>query len=104
MAALRFLAGLFALIAVIALVSDATPWLNGSGAFAGTPFETQWERISPNSLNSARDSVSSSVSPAVWSALEAVVIGFPTWAVFGALALITGYFGRRRRRVNIFVN
>lgn len=104
MAALRFLAGLFALIAIIALASDATPWLNGTGAFAGTPFETQWERISPNSLGSARDSVSSSVSPAAWSAFQAVVIGFPTWAVFGALALITGYFGRRRRRVNIFVN
>jgi hypothetical protein len=104
MAALRFLAGLFALIAIIALVADATPWLNGSGPFAGTSFETQWERISPNSLAAARDRVSMSVSPAAWSALEAMVIGFPTWAVFGTLSLITGTFGRRRRRVNIFVN
>lgn len=104
MAALRFLAGLFAMIAVIALVSDATPWLNGSAPFAGTPLETQWERISPNSLGAARERVSQSVSPTAWSALEAAVIGYPTWAVFGALALITGYFGRRRRRVNIFVN
>ncbi|OYY00931.1 MAG: hypothetical protein B7Y80_03170 [Hyphomicrobium sp. 32-62-53] len=104
MAALRFLAGLFALIAIIALVADATPWLNGSGPFAGTSFETQWERISPNSLAAARERVSAGVSPAVWSAIEAVVIGFPTWAVFGALALITGTLGRRRRRVNIFVN
>jgi hypothetical protein len=103
-AVLRFLAGLFALIAIIALVADATPWLNGAGPFVGTSFETQWERISPNSLAAARERLSSAVSPAAWSALEALVIGFPTWGVFGALALVTGILGRRRRRVNIFVN
>lgn len=104
MAVLRFLAGLFALIAIIALVADATPWLNGSAPFVGTSFETHWERISPNSLVAARERVSGAVSPAAWSILEAVVIGFPTWGVFGTLALVTGILGRRRRRVNIFVN
>ena len=33
MASLRFLASLFALIAVIALVADLTPALNGTGVF-----------------------------------------------------------------------
>lgn len=104
MAALRFLAALFSLIAIIALVADATPWLNGTGPFVGTPMETQWERISPNSLKSARDSLSTSVSPAAWAALEAVALRFPTWGVFGVLALVAGIAGRRRHHVNIFVN
>jgi len=104
MAALRFLAALFALIAIIALVADATPWLTGSGQFVATSFETQWERISPNSLKAARDSLSTSVSPAAWAAIQAVALRFPTWMVFGVLGLVAGYAGRRRRRVNIFIN
>ena len=36
MAVLRFLASLFALIAVVALVTDATPALTGTGHFKAT--------------------------------------------------------------------
>lgn len=104
MATLRFLSALFALIAIVALIADATPWMNGTGPFASTSFEEQWGRISPNSLKGARDSLSTSISPGAWTALEAVALGFPTWGVFGALALVTGYLGRRRHRVNVYVN
>ncbi len=104
MAVFRFLAALFALIAIVALVADGTPRLTGAGPFGSTSFETQWERISPNSLKSARESVSNSVSPAAWRGLEAAVLGFPTWGVFGTLALLCGFIGRRRHRINVFVN
>lgn len=104
MAVFRFFSALLALIAIIAFVSDATPWLAGSGPFVPTSFEDQWERISPNSLKSARNSLSSSVLPAAWTILETAVLQFPTWAVFGTLAGLCGYAGRRRRRVNVFVN
>jgi hypothetical protein len=104
MAVFRFLAALFALVAVLAFVADVTPPLSGTGPFAPTSVEAQWERISPNSLKGARDSLSASVSPKVWQALEAAVLGFPTWAVFGVLALLFGYAGRRRNRVNVYIN
>jgi hypothetical protein len=104
MAVFRFFSALLALIAIVALVSDATPWLAGSGPFVPTSFETQWERISPNSLKSARDSLSASVSPAAWRILEAAALQFPTWGVFGVLAALCGYAGRRRRQVNVYVN
>lgn len=104
MAAFRFLAALFALIALVAIVSDATPWLNGSGPFAATSLETQWGRISPNTLKGARESVSASVSPVAWTGLEALMLSRPTWGVFGTLAILAGVIGRRRRRVNVYVN
>jgi hypothetical protein len=104
MAVFRFLAALFALIAIVAFVADATPRLSGTGPFVSTALETQWERISPNSLKSARESLSNSVSPAAWSGLEAVALGFPTWGVFGTLAVLCGIIGRRRYRINVFVN
>lgn len=104
MAVFRFLAALFALIFLIALMADATPYLSGSGPFQSTTLEQQWERISPNSLKGARESLSRSVSPAAWEALQAVCLSFPTWGVFGALALLCGFIGRRRQRVNVYVN
>ncbi len=55
MAAFRFLAALFALVAILVFVADATPWLNGTGPMAATSFEAQWERLSPNTLKAAQN-------------------------------------------------
>jgi hypothetical protein len=104
MAVFRFVAALFALIGVVAFVADMTPRLSGTGPFVSTALETQWEQISPNTLKSARESLSSSLSPAAWRGLEAAVLRFPTWGVFGTLALLFGFVGRRRHRINVFVN
>jgi hypothetical protein len=104
MAVFRFLAALFALICLVALVADATPRLSGSGPFQPTTLEQQWERISPNSLKGARESLSRSVSPTAWAALQTLSLSFPTWGVFGVLALLCGFIGRRRESVNVFVN
>jgi hypothetical protein len=103
MAVFRFIAALFTLIAIVAFVADVTPRLSGTGPFVSTALETQWEQISPNTLKSARESLNS-VSPAAWRGLEAAVLGFPTWGVFGTLALLCGIIGRRRHRINVFVN
>ena len=104
MASFRFLAALFALIALIAFVADATPWLNGTGPFAATALETLWGRLSPNTLKGAQDAINAAASPAAWTGLKAVVLDRPTWGVFGTLALLAGLIGRRRRRVNVYVN
>jgi hypothetical protein len=104
MAVFRFIAALFALIAIVAFVADVTPWLSGTGPVVSTALESQWERISPNTLKSARESLSNSISPAAWRGLEAAVLDFPTWGVFGTLALVCGFIGRRRHRINVFVN
>jgi hypothetical protein len=104
MSVFRFLAALFALIAIIAFISDATPQITGTGPFVPTTLEAQWERSSPNSLKGAQSNVSDGISPGVWTALEAIALRRPTWGVFGVLALISGLIGRRRHRINVYVN
>jgi hypothetical protein len=104
MAAFRFLAAVFALVAVIALVSDITQATASGQAFAATSIAEHWAGLSPKTLQSAEASVSNMVGQGTWSALRAVPLGLPTFAVFGALAVLCGYIGRHRRRINIYVN
>jgi len=104
MAALRFLAALFAVVAILALVADVTPRLSGRTTFEATSIETHWEKLSPSTLKGARESLSQTVSPFAWNVLEKGVLELPTFVLFGGLAALFGYVGRRRSRVNVYVN
>jgi hypothetical protein len=104
MAVYRFLSALFLLAAVIALVADLTPMLAGAGPFVATPMSAHWSDLAPSSLAAAKAAVTSSTSPWVWDTLISGVIDRPTFVIFGVLALLAGYSGRRRHQVNIYVN
>jgi hypothetical protein len=104
MAVFRFLSALFLLAAVIALVADLTPLFAGAGPFVATPMSAHWADLAPSSLAAAKAAVSSSTSPWVWDTLISGVIDRPTFVIFGVLALLCGYSGRRRHNVNIYVN
>ncbi|MDX2307705.1 MAG: hypothetical protein NW216_05655 [Hyphomicrobium sp.] len=106
MAALRFISGLFALIAVIALASDLTPVLELGAAFQPKTVAEHWGQVSPNTLASARQSFESgwTNSLGLGTAVEWLVLGVPTFALTGALAIAAGFVGRRRREVRVFVN
>ncbi len=104
MAAFRFLAALFALVAVIAIIADATPVITGGGAFSPKSVTQHWMELSPKTLESAKASVSRSASPALWEGLSSSILAIPTFAVFAIASAIFGYIGRHRRRVNVFVN
>jgi hypothetical protein len=104
MTVLRFLASLFLLVAVIALASDATPPLSGVGPFKATSIAKHWGDISPASLAAAKTTVSDATFPWVWDYMLAPLLALPTFLMFGLLALAAGYAGRRRHKVNIYVN
>jgi hypothetical protein len=104
MPVLRFIASLFALVAVVALVADATPALNGSAPFAMNSVVGDWTLLAPASLVAARTAVSSGTAPWVWDSLVLSVINLPTPVVFGILAVVFGYFGRRREVMKLHVN
>ncbi len=104
MAVLRFLASILLLIAVIALVSDATPPLSGTGRFVPTTIAKQWHDLAPTSMQAARAAVGRSTSPLVWDTVVLGLINMPIFVLFGFLAAMAGYAGRRRSAVNIFVN
>lgn len=104
MTSLRFLAAVFLLVAVVTLVNDATPAFYGAAPFSATTLEGQWAEMAPASLAVAKAAVSGRVGPWLWNWLDWVVLRQPTFVVFGVLALVSGQLGRRRRRVEIFVN
>jgi hypothetical protein len=103
MAVFRFLSAVFLLVATIALVVDATPASYGAGSFEATSLAGHWKELGPSSFETARRAVTEG-APWLWSAVIRPLLDVPTFIAFGALALLSGYAGRRRRSVRIFVN
>ena len=100
---LRFLAGVFLLIATIAAVYDGTRSL-GAGSLVMTSLLEHWATLAPGLLAAARNGVQRATHPLVWELGAAKLLGLPAWAVFTALGILFAYAGRRRRRVNVFAN
>ncbi len=103
MVVFRFLAAVFLLAATIALVVDATPLLYGAGAFKATALGAHWQELAPSSFEASRQAVTR-LGPWIWPGVIAPLLAVPTFVTFGGLALLSGYIGRRRRSVRIFVN
>lgn len=104
MAVLRFIAGLFLLIAVVAFVADLTPWLQGGKPLAATSFGKHWADMAPATLKAAQSAVTRTTGAWLWDIFIVKAISLPTWLLFGLLAALSGWLGRRRRRVEVFVN
>ncbi len=104
MTVLRFLASLFLLVALVALVSDLSPWLLGARGYSSTAFAKHWGDLAPATLQSARASLTKFAGAWAWDWVVARVIGLPTSVLFGSLAALMGWLGRRRRRVDVYVN
>lgn len=104
MASLRFLASFFALIAIVALVADATPALNGTGHYVAHSVMNYWTELAPASLVATRANIISMTSEWVWNPALLSVLSAPMSLLFGTLALVCGYFGRRRAQMKLHVN
>ncbi len=102
-ALLRFLAGCLLLVAVFAAVDDFTR-SQAAGRTVLASASEHWQRVSPASLNNARNWVQRRAHPFAWDYGAAQILRTPTWGLFGLLGLLFGYAGRRRRRVDIFAN
>ena len=100
---LRFLAGVFLLVAVIFAVNDATRLAGPDRASTVTVHQT-WSAVAPNSLNAAQRAVQNTTHPGVWNWGVLWLLQLPAWTLFGLLGLILAFLGRRRRRVNIYAN
>jgi len=103
LAFLRFLAGAFFLVAVIAAVGDGTRTL-ATGVLTTTSLLEHWTAIAPGLLAAARSGVARVSHPLVWELGLRKVLLLPTWAVFLTLGLLFAYAGRRRRRINVYAN
>lgn len=95
---LRLLAALCILAAVITLVSD---WVLARPSTSAAGY---WQTLSPTSYANAGKAVTRVLGQWAWTPLIASVLALPAYLLFGLLALGLGYVGRRRRRVNVYVN
>lgn len=102
MIVLRLVAGALFLLAVLALVADATRYLQGGG-LSPTSIAAYWRAMSPVSLTSVQATLSR-LHPLLWDPLVWRVLLLPAWFTLSILALLVARVGRSRRRVNIFVN
>ena len=104
MAVLRFLASLFALVAVVALVADVTPALHGTGPFTAHSVIGYWTELAPASLVATRANVTAMTFPWVWNPVLLSALTAPMSVLFACLAVVCGYFGRRRVQMKVHVN
>ena len=101
--AIRFLAGLLMLIAVIAAVYDGTRTMANERLVITSAGE-QWSKLWPTSFKKSQDFVQRTVHPLAWDTAVRPLLTLPSWALLGGLGLLLGYTARRRRRVNVFAN
>jgi hypothetical protein len=101
--ALRFIAGVLLLVAVIAAVADGTRTMEVQRLVVTSTGE-QWGKIAPNSFRYVQNYVQRTTHPMVWETAVRPLLLLPAWALFGGVGLLLAYIGRRRRRVNVFAN
>lgn len=101
---LRFLASVLLMVAVIAAVNDVTRSMAATERLPSLSTYEHWAKLAPSTLASARSAVQRSTHPLVWDPLLTSILRLPAWGLFGVLAALLAYAGRRRREVNIFAN
>lgn len=97
---LRFLAALFALIAIVALAAD----YSRAGGFAATSLIGHITELSPSLLAALRSATNKAAGPVAWESIVVPALSLPTFVIFGLLAVLAGYSGRPRDQVKIFIN
>jgi hypothetical protein len=101
---LRFLAGVFLLVAVIAAVNDVTRSMAAGTRLPFVSTHEHWSRLAPVTLAAARKAVQGKAHPLVWDPGVVSLLQVPAWALFGVVGVLLAYAGRRRREVNVFAN
>jgi hypothetical protein len=105
MAVLRFISSVLLLVAVIAFIADVTRMHSGAtGGLDPATIAKQWNAYAPASLTAAKATVTRATHPLVWTFVVSPALNTPVFLLFGLAALVTGYLGRRRKRINIYVN
>jgi hypothetical protein len=102
--ALRVLSRPLLLLAVIALVYDATRSMNAGSGFIVTSLGEHWSALAPTTLQTAQATVRRRLHPALWDDGMTRLLRLPSWFVFGAMGIGLAWVGRRRDEVKVFVN
>jgi hypothetical protein len=103
MPALRFLGGLFLLIGAVILVADITAARGTGAAGLGVSLAKHWANLAPSSLAASQKAIQSA-SGLLWDPFVKSILAVPAWLLFATIGGLLAWLGRRRRRVNIYIN
>ena len=97
----RVLSWVMFLIAVLAGITDVTRSM-AAQAVVMVPLLEHWSKLAPAGLSSFQSFVGR--VPFLWTVAVKPVLSIPAWLIFGWLGMMFAYFGRRRRKTNVFAN
>lgn len=100
--ALRFLAYVFLVVAVVSFVKDLTPVLSGTGPFRTTSLMEHWRSLAPSSLQQAL----TAIQGFAWGmdVIARWLLELPASLLFGVLGGLWALAGRKRERIEVFAN
>ena len=101
---LRMIARPLLLLAVIALVYDGTRTLAGGSGIVLTSLVEHWQGLAPTTLEGVKMLIVKRLGTAAWDGGLLRLLKLPAWLVIGVLGLSLAYIGRKRQKVNVFVN
>ncbi|MFM9943336.1 MAG: hypothetical protein ACKVP7_28045 [Hyphomicrobiaceae bacterium] len=101
---LRMVARPLLLIAVVALVYDGTRTLAGGSGIVITSLMEHWQGLFPASLDGLKQFVVRRMSQAAWDGGLLKMLRLPAWLVLGVLGLVLAWIGRKRHKVNVYMN
>lgn len=101
---LRILGVWLLLAAMIAVAIDATKSLASPGEIVMTPLGEYWYKIDAASLNGLQAGIERYLLPFLWDPVIITILQTPAWALLGGLGIVFYWFGRLRRRVEVFAN
>ena len=101
---LRILGVWLLLLAMVAVVVDATKSLAGGGAWVVTPMGEQWRQLAPEMLEASRKWIMATAGDWLWDPVILSILAAPTWVVFGILGVLLYWLGQKRKPVEVFIN
>lgn len=101
---LQFLAALFATVAMFAFIADVSAARTLATGFHSASLLDRMHDFAPSLLMSVRGTITRLLGASGWDPMATTVLSLPAWLVFAMAAGISGFAGRPRREVDIFVN
>lgn len=101
---LQFVAALLATVALFAFIADVTAARNAATVFHATPLIDRMHDFAPTLLMSIRGTITRILGATAWDPITTTILSLPAWLVFAGGAAISGFAGRPRREVQIYVN
>ena len=101
---LRFIASLFLIGGIIALVHDGIKSIANEEGFINTALGNHWFALSPTSLNALQAGIERYIAAWLWDPVVISILQSPTWIVCFVIAALLYWIGRKRHRTNVFAN